>query len=248
MGSSSSTVTDEQINNIINSVIVNNVTTCKTPLSQQQKLDFQNVRGNVDINGLDWSQYANLNLTCVGSNNSANKIRSAVEQELDQLATSHAGFFSTSSSSSKSNNQLINNISNEFTNNNIQECASGIAQSQNITAKNISGNVVVEDVNWEQSATSIADCMFNNETVSENSNQLVSNINQSSSATSEGPLDTLTTLFNSLLASIEDILAPLGIAGGAASAISSSLVCCCICCCCILIVLIIGGVIYARKS
>jgi hypothetical protein len=249
MGSSSSQVTDEQINDVITTAVINNTQNCKGLVEQVQDVTFGEVGGNFTLSEISFIQDATLNATCAGESNTADNIKTSVEQGLQQFVSSRTGFFSTGSSNSQANNTLINKISNQFTTNNIQNCLSEIAQIQDVSAEIVKGNVDITKTSFDQSAQVVTNCMANNKVVSESSNQLVSNINQSSSASSEGPLNTLTSMFNSFLAFLDGLLAPLGIASGTVGL--NSLSSCCFCCCIICLILlvpIVAGIYLVKKG
>ncbi len=243
MGSSSSTVTDEQINNILNSVVLSSTQDCSTPVSQLMDFQFVTGEGNITIEGNQFLQDAVLDSTCVSNSNAANKMQNQVLQELKQWATANTGWLATGSTTSNTNNQLINNISNQFTYDNVQECVNALSQATYVKAETNVGNIYVNDNTFQQSASDIANCMYQNSIVNQDANKLVSNINQSAAAETTGPLDALTAWVQSILSFFQGLLGLGGIAG---AAVSSSLSCSCIFCCCLILIGLIAFFISSR--
>ena len=137
------------------------VQNCSSQLSNNQSLTIVGTSGNVDIENLDWSQYSQLNSSCIADQKSAqdlkNKIANTFQQNAKAITQALSLNLNTNTDTKNITNtvqQLGESISSTF----LQECAQNVFQSQSVDVKDTKGNVTFKAIKWSQGLDAMNKC------------------------------------------------------------------------------------------
>jgi hypothetical protein len=193
---SKSTATNE-INSMVNASIsiLNQMTqNCYTNAANVQGLSFRNIKGNIDIENLNWNQMIVANSACIASQAASNEAKQAVSQQLSQAATALVGALSLGQSDA---NNLINaavDMSQHIINAFAQTCQSTASNSQTIQFDGVVGNITIgytSQIAWTQSIQAATQCVQNAVAQTTSAQTIKQIIDQTASAKNAGLLDFL---------------------------------------------------------
>lgn len=188
MGASQSKTAVDVVNDSIISVVINNVNSCSSSLTQTQQVSF----GGFGL-FTSASQSATLNVQCLQNINMTNQLSTQIAQQIQQDAVAQSIALLPSYSGSTNTTNLANYIQSKVTTNTIQQCAASAVQSQQVAFNGIQiGSAAT------QTLSLFSKCMqtvLNNNNVSQG---LVQDVTQTATATSTNPLSFLSGIFGSI--------------------------------------------------
>src|SRR6202165_2464128 len=88
MGGVTSKTTAELLNEISINASMNTVMTCTTGATQQQKIEFDNISGNIVVGDIDQSETSAVSLDCLMDSNKQADIATSVANAIAQEAAS----------------------------------------------------------------------------------------------------------------------------------------------------------------
>ena len=142
--------------------------------------------GPVVISGVDMTQYAQLNATCVQNATTgadfasqlANNINNGVQQIIQ-----NAGL---NSSDQATLTQLCTNIGNTISQVFTQNCVNQIINNQEILVENRTGSINITAINMNQSIDAISQCVLQTSSVANSIQQLTNFLNQAAGGSGSG--------------------------------------------------------------
>lgn len=141
------------------SVATSTAQSCFPRLSQQQIIQIANAHGNVDINGIKAGQTIFLDVNCMSTSSVTNDVQQQISSQLSQMANALVGGLSLGQSDAnnlmKSTIDLSSAIANAFT----QSCTLAASQQQLISVIDVGGNVHISNIDWDQFANTVLDCV-----------------------------------------------------------------------------------------
>lgn len=183
MGAKSSKNEVESITKSFLDVVTSVTQECTQPVNQSQVLNVRGNRGSIiDIGNIDWSQAVTLDLQCFTSAKTTNDITNAIDQQAQQLAntTTTALNFNIGSVESENVTRYITDLGTSISNAYKQNCSNAVSQAQLADITDNTGSVIrTGDLSWNQTASSIANCIQNVDTVNTAKNNLEQSIAQS---------------------------------------------------------------------
>lgn len=183
--------TTQQMTNVINDFtqIINNATsTCQSAATEQQVIEIQNASGDVNINGLNWTQCSTMKTDCKQSANEQTDLTEALSQEATAIANQSAPNVSLNFTIQDVNQIQTNmtNLSKEVLNVTNNQCSATSDQLQriyvgtaaNVNLFNVSAKQVLDVTNKcvQDSITKTAAYTAVEQTLSAKSSQKVSSI------------------------------------------------------------------------
>ena len=188
MGGSSSTrnVSNMMINDQ-QSLLSRIISNAAASTNQSQGISVENVAGDVNVSGNAFAQTATVDLSAafsaVSSAAAQQTLAAAVEQSAKSL-TSGVSIASSSDASNEANTYI--NVSSSVTNDIENTCYTHLAQMQNISVKNVGGNVTLDNNSFSQIGQAMATCFAQSAADSTAVQSLQATVGQSASATTDG--------------------------------------------------------------
>lgn len=202
MGSSSSKSTIKQLNDIAVDVVNKNVQSCMGNAQQSQLIKIKGVKKDVNISGVNQSQGATINMKCVFSNDTQNKIQSQIAQEFSNMAKAKGGDWTQMGiTASKANTDIKNIFKSSINNETLSKQVSSIIQNQELSVEDVDGSVTVANVDQTQTASLIAETMVANKQYADVIEKVGTAIDSGSSAEGGG----IFTNFFKMLGGFSDV-------------------------------------------
>lgn len=183
--------------NILNKTVLN----VSVQQSQTQNMKITDIKGNVNISNLNWSQVVSIDTTAfqtaVVSNDTQNKVSELISQTIDQLTQSFS-FRSGDQKTVENLTKMVTNLATNVTNSFQTDCLANIIQSQSFSIERVDGSVSVNNVDWSQASGVVLKCVQNSDTVNKSVNDLISEITQKGTMKEAGMFDWISDLAKSL--------------------------------------------------
>lgn len=190
MGGTQSKNTASVLNDIAVNVAMDSVMSCTVAATQSQLLELKNIEGDVTISGVSMLQGSSVDANCVMQADKQNEIASSIANALAQHAEAKGQAVVSALGNTKS--QVVSNITNKLTNNinaNTKvEFVTQIDQIQKVGVENVSGNVVIQNMSFEQSAQLVAKALMKTRAYSEVINETAAKIDQATKTEEENPI------------------------------------------------------------
>lgn len=214
MGGTTSKSTFQQLTDISTDVTTKTIMSCSTAATQNQMISLQNVKGDVNISGVNMNQGASINMSCIMSTDMQSQISTQVAAAIAQTAESkgQAVLSALGRTKSEAQTNIQTMIRNNITNVTQSDISASISQSQSITAANVGGNVVIANVSMEQSAKIVAQALMSTSAYQVAINDSATKMDQSSKSTEENPVAGIIKSIGSAISSV--MSAPIMIIGG----------------------------------
>ncbi len=154
MGGNSSKVTSDALTDIAISAIQSTIQGCTSSATQSQIISIPNVSGNLTIGNVGLSQGVSLDIECIMSaekqNEMHSKIANAIAQEAKSISTGMLQSLGGTSAEAATN--IKTKFSANITQSDTQEALNQIIQNQSLFVGNVGGNLVIGNINFDQSA------------------------------------------------------------------------------------------------
>jgi hypothetical protein len=159
---------------------------CKSDISQTQFLNISGGKGNTYNFTENWNQVVQFNSNCVQSIAFDTNVSQEASQEAQQIAQSISDFLALGSASAENVARLNQDLSIQVTNAFSQTCITNISQTQGVSITGGEGNTYNFFQDWSQFNNAMIDCVMNDKAVSNTSQKMVQEIDQSATAKAEG--------------------------------------------------------------
>jgi len=162
MGGTHSTSTIKQLNDIAISVANKSVQSCVNTAMQSQLVKIKGVKGDVKITGLSQRQGATVDMKCVFSSETQNKLQTDISQEITNYVKSKGGDITAAlgGTSSKQNTDIKNIFQTSIHNETLASQVSSTLQTQTLSAEDVDGSVIIADLSQEQTAGVVAEAII----------------------------------------------------------------------------------------
>ena len=197
MGIFSASTATNILNNYITSLIqslVQNTQNCSSSIGNTQDITIVDIKGDIDINHIDWSQFVSINSECVQASmidtTTTNQISELITQTATQIIQALDIKIGDKASVDNITN-LITQLANQVQNQTTQNCLNSLFQNQYIKIKHGTGNVVITFVKWQQTVNDLIACVQSSNDVTNITQALQQQFQQQASITEKGILDFL---------------------------------------------------------
>lgn len=192
MGVGASTVSTNK-SNILNDLCVESITTtisnCTSMSTQNQLLQFSNVKGNININKTDLSQGATFDLSCVLSSSKTAEISNNLSSLINQFASSTgSGLPSLNGTTAGTESQLRNVIHNKLSTVSENRLTNILTQQQSFIVDNVTGNITLDNVSMGQQASTIAKALLTASDISSVVSSVTNTTTQSATSLTKNPI------------------------------------------------------------
>lgn len=192
MGGTESKNTTKSLNDICIENIASSIMTCTTSSTQNQTLQFSNVKGNISINSSDLSQGVSIDLSCVLSTNKTSEIANNLSTLIGQAANATgSGIPSGDKTSSISESDLNNHIRNKLENISRNDINTIITQQQSFIVDHVTGDINMSNVTMSQQATIVAKAILTSTDVSNIITQIQDKVSQTATSETKNPIATI---------------------------------------------------------
>lgn len=163
MGGTSSKTTVNQLTDISTKIANSSIQSCVTAASQEQIVKISHTDGNVDLSGANQKQAVSVNMKCVMSNDTQNKIQNEMASQIANFAKSTGGDYTAVGASHASAETNIKNIlSSSIDNESISKQMASSLQKQEIAVSDTHGNVIAKGLTQDQGADVISKALISN--------------------------------------------------------------------------------------
>lgn len=188
-GDVTSTATSTNLNQLCIDSITKSIASCTSSSTQNQLLQFSNIKGNIDINSSSLSQGATFDVSCILSSNKNAEISNNLSTVISQFAASkNASIPTINGTDTKTQSDLANKISNKLSNVTETQLSAVLAQNQSVIIDNVTGNIALKDVKMDQQASLIAKSLLTASDVSNIISDVQDSTNLSSASTTDNPI------------------------------------------------------------
>lgn len=200
MGASHSTSTIKQLNDIAIAVANKSVQSCVNTAMQSQLIKIKGVKGDVKITGLSQRQGATVDMKCVFSSETQNKMQSDISQEITNYVKAKGGDLTSAlgGTSAKQNTDIKNIFQTSVHNETVANQVSSTLQSQTLSAEDIDGSLIIADLSQDQTAGVVAEAIISSSQYSGVLNNIATAIDAHAESQGGG-------IFTSLFAMISSI-------------------------------------------
>jgi hypothetical protein len=162
MGGTHSTSTIKQLNDIAISVANKSVQSCVNTAMQSQLIKIKGVKGDVKITGLSQRQGATVDMKCVFSSETQNKLQTDIAQEITNYVKAKGGDITAAlgGTSAKQNTDIKNIFQTSIHNETLANQVSSTVQTQTLSAEDIDGSLIIADLSQDQTAGVIAEAII----------------------------------------------------------------------------------------
>lgn len=145
---------------------------CAAFASNNQQLNIIDVKGDVNIEHLDWSQWANVDTNCAQINSGTEEIRKSLNDLSKKIAGEIKDKIKDISGQDIDVMTEMTNISNTISKVYEQDCILNIENTQEIIVQGVDGDVNISYLKWSQVIDGISSCIQNNTSVKSSINAL----------------------------------------------------------------------------
>lgn len=186
MGGTSSKSTIKQLNDIAMDVVNKNVQSCVGAAMQSQLIKIKGTKGDVSITGGKLRQGATVNMKCVFSTETQNKMQSQIAQEMSNFVKAKGGDITGGIKGTNTDQSMdIENIfKTSIHNETVSKQVASTLQEQTISVEDTDGSVVIADFDLEQTASIVAEAIVKSSQYSGVINNIASKLD--AKAESEG--------------------------------------------------------------
>lgn len=203
MGGTVSKNISKSLNDICIESITSTILTCTTSSTQNQTLQFTNIKGDLTINSSDLSQGVSIDISCTLSASKTSEIANNLSSIINQAAEAiGSGIPSADSTSSITESQLNNHIKNRLENISKTDINTIISQQQSFIVDRVTGNINMSNVTMSQQATVIAKAILTSTDINNIITQIDDKITQTTSAVTKNPISDIVGSIGSALGNI----------------------------------------------
>ena len=196
MGGSSSKTQIKTLNEMVATVIAENISKSTAASSQNQNIRIKNVGGDVVIRDVTMGQSNAVTLTsiqeAVNDTEFVNKITNDFKQQAHAQSQAFIGVLGKAESESITD--ITNRVVTSIKNSNIHECLVNNFQDQSIEVEDVQNNVIIEGVALDQIQQVSQTCSNHVLNAAKVTTEYDNIIEQAAEAKQENPLDFLTDL------------------------------------------------------
>ncbi|MCK4968211.1 MAG: hypothetical protein KAS12_04080 [Candidatus Aenigmarchaeota archaeon] len=194
---SSSISKSTTVNDIISSIITNNVSESSTGSYQTQTIAVRNSSYTV-ISGVNMVQVAMLKSEATQSNSAMNKLQNEIVSTLQAKLEAETKGIIGDSSKAELDNYVKTQVKNSVTTNNVQKCILASHQRQEIIVERAS-STIIENVSMKQTLEAFQKCVAANDNIAQASTNIANKVDVALSAKTENVSgNILTDLVSSL--------------------------------------------------
>lgn len=164
---------------------------CYTSAANVQGLSFRNIKGNIDIQNLNWDQLIVMNAACTANVSATTAVQQAVTDKLSAMAAATAGALSLGQTDTNNFISAAVDLSQKIVNAFAQSCHSAASNSQTITFDGHVGNITLGYLNMSQKISLTTDCVMNAVMDTEAAQKITQIIDSSATSKNAGLLDFL---------------------------------------------------------
>lgn len=164
---------------------------CSSAINSNQVLDIVGNTGKVNTGDVNFNQAANVNFSCLQSNDTKTDLSNQIDNVVKQQSQSISQFFQLSSSKSENVTNLVNNLGISIENAFNNQCITTQSLYQTAQIRYNTGDVTTGNLNFKQSVDDVVNCVQNNKDVIDAKNALQNSLNQQSTAQTKGLFDFL---------------------------------------------------------
>lgn len=203
MGGTTSKNASTSLNDVCIENIASSIMTCTMSSTQNQTLQFSNIKGNISINSSDLSQGVSIDLSCVLSTNKTSEIANNLSTLIGQAASATgSGIPSGDSTSSISESDLNNHIKNKLENISRNDINTIISQQQSFIVDHVTGDINMSNVTMSQQATIVAKAILTSTDVSNIISQIQDKVSQTATSETKNPVATIISSVGTALGNI----------------------------------------------
>lgn len=191
MGTTSSRAEVEQITDQLFSVVNNTLQDCRTNITADQVDRFRNISGDLIVEGIDYTQLIGVDSKCFLTSKTQNDLKNSVEAAIKQAAEATGQAFQLTRTESETVTKLITRLAVEMQNNVSAQCPAAITLAQGVDIADVEGNVVIRGIRKSQEIGVMRECVTNTEIINNIKAELVTELDQTSKAKTEGLLSGL---------------------------------------------------------
>jgi len=202
-GGTTSTDTTTNLNQLCIESITSTIANCTTSSTQNQTLQFTNIKGDIVIDSSDLSQGATFNLECVLSASKNAEISNNLSAIIGQFAEANgSGLPSLNGTSATTQASLANDISNKLSTVSTSNLTTILTQQQSFIVNNVTGNITMNNVTMGQQASIIAKSLLTSSDISSIINTVQNTTTQSSKSVTQNPISNIITSTGNAIGSI----------------------------------------------
>lgn len=213
MGASQSKVEVNKMMDIASKILNKTIAENSSSISQNQRIEIKEARGDINISNINWSQFAQINMQALASSKVNNEITQQLTEALTSQATATSEALSLSVNSSQNLSNMTTKLSSEIANEFTQKCSQHTEQNQEIVIGIAGSNVNITAVNWDQYAKQAIECTLNSVAKSATVAEVESIIDVSATAEGKGLLSG-PLLFILLIIGVVVLILYKGVSGG----------------------------------
>jgi hypothetical protein len=161
MGASTSKVEVNKMMDIASKILNDTIAENSSSIQQNQRIEIKEVKGDVNISNINWSQFAQIDMKALASSKVNNEITQQLTEALTAQATATSEALSLSVNNSQNLSNLTTKLSSEIANKFTQTCSQHTEQNQEIIIGIAGSNVNITAVNWDQYAKQAIECTLN---------------------------------------------------------------------------------------
>lgn len=165
MGATESKSSLTALNDSAMSVCNQSAQKCVGITAQEESVEAKDVKGDVKISGVKQKQSTTVNMKCLFSNDTQTSIQEAIADDISNKATTKGGDLFTSALG-KTKSDVKTAVLNIFKSNvdvsSMQQQVSKTLQEEKVEAKEVDGNVVISDIDQDQTTDLVVKAMFEN--------------------------------------------------------------------------------------
>jgi len=190
MGGTVSKSTSEMINDMATNVLTSTLMNCMTTATQNQLLQFSNIKGNLDINSSNLTQASTFDVSCILSATNTQDMSNSIANVIAQVAESKGQAALSALGNTKADivSDISNKISNNITNMSKTDVVNILTQGQQFVVDGITGNVTLANVSLSQQATVVSRAIVTSSAIASVVNSASSKIDQTAKSTETNPI------------------------------------------------------------
>jgi hypothetical protein len=214
MGGSSSKTTFESLTEVAINVANEQVQKCTSTASQSQVLQIKGTKGDVKIGGFSQRQAVSIDMKCAFDNNTQSNLQAKLAQEITQMAEAKGGDITAGfgNSSSEANTNIRNLFSTNINNSSLMAAVSSTMQEQKISVEDTDGNVIIADVEQDQTARNMAEVMMSNTQYSGVLHEIATKIDQKAKSQGGGIFTNMFDMIGGIFENLKGVILAIVIA------------------------------------
>lgn len=194
MGASQSSTfaSTDIVNDVVSSVMSQNITNCTQNTSTSQKINISDItcKGDFNLSGVSQNTELTTNMSCVMDSNNATKLQNDFASKLDnELQSKISGLnIGLNNSEAETYTNLVTEIKTNIDMQNIANCINSalVDQTFDLSKITVGGNCNLHDIQQEIVASQVAKCTQTNTALTDTLNKLDNTVKNKLTASTEG--------------------------------------------------------------